>query len=202
MEGYLTEIRLFGPTWSPRNWASCSGQTMPISSFNAVFSLIGTLYGGDGRTTFMLPDLRGRTVVGAGSGIALTPRSNGQAGGTETETISVSEMPAHDHAANTSAPVVTGGSVSLNANSSTADQKDPTNNYPGGGDAFGSAPFQYATSSNTTMNPGIVNLSGLTMSAPTTILANNGSSQSHFNIQPYQVVLPIICLSGIYPSRN
>ena len=198
MEGYLTEIRLFGPTWSPRNWASCSGQTMPISSFNAVFSLIGTLYGGDGRTTFLLPDLRGRTAVGSGAGIALTPRSNGQAGGSETVTISTSELPAHDHDANTTTPTVSSSTIQINSAASFSSPSptdglfaQPQNGIPMYGTAVGPA-----------MSSSMAQLTNLTFNPLTTILSNNGSSQSHFNIQPYQVTLYIICLSGIYPSRN
>ena len=193
MEGYLTEIRLFGPTWSPRNWASCSGQTMPISSFNAVFSLIGTLYGGDGRTTFNLPDLRGRTVVGAGAGIALTPRSNGQAGGVETVTLTTNNLPSHTHNASTS---ISSAGVGV-AKTGPVDANSPAvGSLPGAGIAdINGDPINYYTSTGTDITSSI---SG----TATTIIDNNGSSQDHFNIQPYQVVLPIICLSGIYPSRN
>ena len=198
MEGYLTEIRLFGPTWSPRNWASCSGQTMPISSFNAVFSLIGTLYGGDGRTTFNLPDLRGRTVVGSGAGIALTPRSNGQAGGAETVTLSPSELPAHDHDANTATPVPTSASISVKS-AATSTSPSPANGLMG---APSNNIPQYGTAAGANMSASMMQLSDLTFNPLTTILSNNGSNQSHFNIQPYQVVGYIICLSGIYPSRS
>ena len=202
MEGNISEIRYFGPVWSPRNWFSCSGQLLSIAQFTAFFSLIGTLYGGDGRTSFGVPDLRGRVAVGSGAGPGLTPRVNGQAGGIEGVTLTTLEIPAHNHSAQTSAPVVTGGTATLNANSSSADQKDPTNNYPGGGDAFGSAPFQYATSSNTTMNASVVNVSGLTVSTPSTTIGLTGGNLPHQNMQPWLSVLPIICYQGIFPSRN
>lgn len=198
MEGYLTEIRLFGPTWSPRNWASCSGQTMPISSFNAVFSLIGTIYGGDGRTTFLLPDLRGRTAVGSGAGIALTPRSSGQKGGAETVTLSTSEMPAHDHDANTSTPTVASATIEVKSSPAATSPlaagnlfAPPANNIP-----------RYGTAVGPNMSSSMASITSLTFNPLTTILSNNGSSQSHYNMQPWQSCLYIICLSGIYPSRN
>ena len=111
MEGNISEIRLFGPVWAPRNWLSCSGQLLSIAQYTAFFSLIGTLYGGDGRTSFGLPDLRGRVAVGAGLGPGLTPRSNGQAGGVEGVTLNTLEIPAHNHSAQTSTPTVASSSI-------------------------------------------------------------------------------------------
>ncbi len=192
MEGYLSEIRYWGPTWSPRNWASCSGQTMPISSFNALFSLIGTLYGGDGRTTFLLPDLRGRVAVGAGAGIALTPRSNGQRGGSETVTLNSTQIPTHNHAANT---------ILGTAQLELAKTGQGTTGTPAAGFVPGDATDINGDAINLYANNGNDITSPISGSATTTIF-NNGGSQFHFNVQPYETVLPIICLSGIYPSRN
>jgi microcystin-dependent protein len=83
--------------FAPRGWATCDGQLLPISSNTALFSLIGTIYGGDGRTTFALPDARGRTFIHAGTGPGLTPRTLGDISGTESETLTVQQMPVHDH---------------------------------------------------------------------------------------------------------
>jgi microcystin-dependent protein len=95
---FLGEIRLFPFNFAPRNWAFCQGQTMAISQNSALFSLLGTTYGGNGTTTFLLPDLRGRVAVGQGNGSGLSPYSFGQVGGVESVTLLQSQLPAHTHA--------------------------------------------------------------------------------------------------------
>ena len=109
-EPFLGEIRMFGSNFAPRGWALCDGQLLAISSNTALFSLLGTTYGGDGRTTFGLPDLRGRFPMHVGNGPGLTPRPWGQKSGAESVTLTVAEMPQHGHAVtadpgNTSSPV-------------------------------------------------------------------------------------------------
>jgi microcystin-dependent protein len=96
-EPFLGEIRMFAGTFAPRGWAFCDGQILPISSNSALFALLGTTYGGDGRTTFALPDLSGRAPMHPGNGPGLTFRTLGQKGGTETVTLNVSELPTHTH---------------------------------------------------------------------------------------------------------
>lgn len=96
-EPFYAEVRLFGGTFAPRNWAFCFGQLLPISSNDALFSVVGTIYGGDGRTTFGLPDLRGRSPRGAGRGPGLPDVRLGARGGRETVAMSVANMPSHDH---------------------------------------------------------------------------------------------------------
>jgi len=98
-EPFLGEIRLVAFTFAPRGWAFCHGQLLPISQHTALFSLLGTIYGGDGRTTFALPDLRGRVPIGAGTGPGLTPRSLGERGGAEGVQLTVEQLPAHTHRA-------------------------------------------------------------------------------------------------------
>ena len=112
---YLGEIMMGGWNFAPRGTIECAGQLLAISSNTALFSLLGTMYGGDGRTTFGMPDLRGRVPMGSGSGPGLTPRSQGQKGGTETNTLTVAQMPAHSH----NIPVSSDGGTSNN----------PLNNY-------------------------------------------------------------------------
>ncbi|KAA2216531.1 phage tail protein [Maribacter flavus] len=97
MEPFIGQIMMFGGNFAPRGWAFCDGSLLPISSNTALFSLIGTIYGGDGRTTFALPDLRGRVPMHAGSGPGLTPRPIGQRSGTETNTLNVNHLPPHTH---------------------------------------------------------------------------------------------------------
>ena len=96
-EPFIGEIRAFGFQFTPRGWASCDGQLLAISSNDALFSLLGTTYGGDGRTTFGLPDLRGRTPLHQGSGPGLTTRQIGSKSGSETNTLTVNNLPAHGH---------------------------------------------------------------------------------------------------------
>lgn len=198
MEGYLTNITMWAPNWSPRNWASCSGQTMPISSFNAVYSLIGTFYGGDGRTTFLLPDLRGRMAIGHGHGIGLTPRTIGQAGGIETVTLSVMEMPKHNHTVNTVANGT--GTASLNISSQAGTSASPISGGSIGQDTGGTQ-FFYNNDTSPSVAQTADSISNVTNGIDVTVL-NNGSSYSHNNMLPFQCVGYIICLSGIYPSRN
>ncbi len=97
MDPFIGAIVMFGGNFAPRGWATCDGQLLPISSNSALFSILGTTYGGDGRTTFALPDLRGRVSMHPGSGPGLTPRKLGQKVGSETETLTVNEIPAHNH---------------------------------------------------------------------------------------------------------
>jgi len=97
MEPFIAQIMAFGGNFAPRFWADCNGQLLPISSNTALFSLIGTIYGGDGRTTFALPDLRGRVPMHYGNGPGLSPRTQGQKIGFENITLSVANLPAHGH---------------------------------------------------------------------------------------------------------
>ena len=120
MEPFVGEIIMFGGNFAPRGYALCDGQLLPIAQNQALFSLLGTTYGGDGRTTFALPDLRGRVPVHQGAGPGLAPRPIGDKGGQERVTLSVNQMPAHSHVlkASTKAATATGpgGQVMAQAN--------------------------------------------------------------------------------------
>ena len=109
-EPFIGEIGWFAGNFAPRGWALCDGQLLPISQNTALFSILGTTYGGDGRTTFALPAVRGRTIIHAGNGPGLTPRNLGAKGGSETETLTSAQMPSHTHTLRASA-----GSASANA---------------------------------------------------------------------------------------
>ena len=120
-ESYLGQIQMFGFNFAPRGWAFCDGQLLPIAQNTALFSLLGTIYGGDGRTTFGLPDLRGRVPVHLGQGPGLANFTIGQKGGFATTTLSVQQMPLHAHAAQTT----------VHAGSATSDSGDPEDNLWG-----------------------------------------------------------------------
>jgi microcystin-dependent protein len=173
MEPFLAEIKLFAGNFAPRGWAFCDGQLLPINQNQALFSLLGTMYGGDGRTTFALPDLRGRVPVHPGNGPGLSPYSIGQMGGAETVTLTVQQLPAHSH--------------SLNANAQNGDTSDPP----------GSSLADTKGSDKDYMKSGVVN----TEMSPNSIGATGGG-QAHENRQPYLAVSYIIALQGIYPSRS
>ena len=178
MEGTIAEIRMFAGTFAPRNWAFCAGQLLSISQNTALFSILGTTYGGNGQTTFALPDFRGRVSVGTGQGPGLSNINLGEQAGTETVTLLATQMPIHNHSIN---GVATG--LANNAN--------PTGNAPGiGAVASDSAPVNMYNSGApaAAMNPNVC--------------GKAGGSQPHNNIQPYLGMNYIICLFGIFPSRN
>ncbi len=179
---YLAEIRMFGFGFPPRGWALCDGQVLPIAQHAALFSLLGTIYGGDGRTTFALPDLRGRAPVHPGRGHGLTNRRLGERGGSAQHTLTVDEMGAHRH----SALVVDGpGSVAVPSPTVVPAQIDGT-----GCSIPGRASAVPLTFSDTT--------TGL---QPLRELDHTGDGQPHENLQPFLRLQFIIALVGVYPSR-
>ena len=178
-EPFLGQISMFGGNFAPRGWALCDGQLLAIAQNQALFSLLGTTYGGDGRTTFALPDLRGRVPMHPGNGPGLTPRSLGQKGGTESVTLTTQEMPSHNHAA----------SGTVQAKNGQPDESNPGGTVPA---SLSRGIEGYAETPNTTMKDGGVNVT----------VGNNGGSQAHTNLQPFNCVNYIIALEGIYPSRS
>ena len=172
---YLGQIMMGGFNFAPRGFAACNGQLLPVAQNQALFALLGTYYGGNGSTTFALPNLQGSTPVGAGASVDAAwqpaPYPIGTRAGTETVTLTLNEIPPHTHAANT---VTTPGT-----------SKNPTNTLFGGSGAesiYGSAGPQVTLSPQTL---------GLT-----------GGNQAHNNMQPFSVINFNIALSGIFPSRN
>lgn len=177
----LGEITMFGGNYAPRGWAFCNGQLLPISQYSALFSILGTTYGGDGRTTFALPDLRGRVPVhvggSSGSGPGLSNYQLGQRGGAESVTLTVNEMPSHNHGAN----------MKLRGSTGTADLSTPENNYPGGVRVYSND------------QGGLVDMAADAIGGTT---SNTGGDQPHENRPPYGTVNYIIALQGMYPSRD
>ncbi len=173
-EPFIAEIRIFAGNFAPRGWAFCNGQLLPVSQNTALFSLIGTTYGGDGRTTTALPNMEGRAPMHPGRGPGLTSRRLGEKTGAETVTLSEAQMPQHNHGF--VADGSSGGPLGGGANAST-----PVNKYLG-------ASVKYQ---NNTGSP--VNMAAL---------SSSGGSQAHNNMQPYLAMNFIIALVGLYPSRG
>jgi microcystin-dependent protein len=170
---FIATIIMFGGNFAPRNWAFCSGQIMSIAQNTALFSILGTTYGGNGQTTFALPDLRSRVPIHPGSGPGLSPYDLGQAAGSESITLNVNQLPFHNH------------NVAPFSNSSEGGAATPAGGFMGktGGDAI------YAPAhDNTPM--------GVTPSSLT------GGNQPAPILQPTLAVNFIICLFGVFPSRN
>lgn len=169
---FIAEIRIFGFNFAPRGWAFCSGQLMPISQNTALFSLLSTNYGGDGRATFGLPDLQGRAPMMPGQGSGLSLYDLGQTGGSETVTLLPSEIPAHTHAMRSFNDLgedhIPGPSEALAR--------------PNGGSLY--AP----PTALTAMAPGA--------------LASTGGNQPHNNMMPYLTANFCIALQGVFPPRS
>ena len=132
-EPFIAEVKMFGGNFAPRGYAFCNGQILSIAQNTALFALVGTIYGGNGQTTFALPDLRGRSPLGFGSGPGLTPRNLGETGGSPFHTLIPSEMPAHSHALR-AADTATGGTpgtgVALAATATARVYRSATNTVP------------------------------------------------------------------------
>jgi microcystin-dependent protein len=178
MEGYIAEIRMFAGNFAPRSWAFCQGQILSIAQNTALFSLLGTTYGGNGQTTFALPDLRGRTAVGTGQGPGLSNIDLGQVAGAPSVTLTIVNMPAHTH--------TLAGTLAMGAQSGAGNSISPTNNYPAAGTNL------YSATQDAQMAP----LNG------TLTASNAGGSQPFSIMSPYLGMNYIICLEGIFPSRN
>jgi microcystin-dependent protein len=169
---YVAEIRMFAGNFPPNGWAFCNGQLLPISQNTALFSLLGTNYGGDGRTNFGLPDLRMRAPLHPGTGPGLSQRFLGESGGEASHTLLNSEMPAHSHGvqASSAAATTTGANGNMLA---TVNAPNPPYHDP---------------SAMADMGPGV--------------LSSTGGGAPHNNMQPYQAVSFIIALQGIFPPRS
>lgn len=206
MDPFLAQISIFGGTFAPRNWAFCYGQLLSIAEYQAAFSLVGTYYGGDGRTSMGLPDLRGRAAVGVGSGPGLTPYGIGQFNGFERHTLSVSELPAHHHTATFISTGFSGGAVAtMHAADGTGSTNTPDGNYlatvPKAGlsdvNAYGATKSSTETLAADAIS---VNLQGDVTGAVT--VDNTGLGNSFNIVQPVQALHYIFAIEGVYPSRN
>ena len=197
MEGTIGEIRLFGGNFAPRTWALCEGQLLSISQNTALFSILGTTYGGDGRTTFALPDLRGRVPIGAGTGPGLSTRVLGARLGEQTVTLNVTEIPSHFHYAQLTPPGYKGTVTPKALNGKGSQTSDPTDAFMA--DATSDI---YSSTTNVEMGESPVEVTVDPAHPGSVAVGNTGGSQSHDNMQPSLVLHYIICLQGVFPSRN
>ncbi|HTA29941.1 MAG TPA: tail fiber protein [Candidatus Cybelea sp.] len=172
-EPFLGEIRMFGFNFAPVGWATCNGQIMSISQNTALFSLLGTYYGGDGQSTFALPNLQSCVAIHQGQGPGLSTYNIGQSGGTENVTLLTTQMPTHTH--------------TVQCNTGGGNQASPSGNLPAVESTGTSLDYSNA-GANASMSP--------------TMIGNQGGSQPHTNIQPYLCVNFCIALQGVFPSRN
>ena len=169
---FVAEIRIFPFNFAPRGWAWCDGQLLPLSQNTALFSLLGTTYGGDGKSNFALPDLQGRAPMHPGQGNGLSLHDLGETGGSETVTLLESEIPAHSHA--------------LMGSNNVGDTPGPTTS------------FMARTTFN--MYQSTTNQNLVAMSPQ--ILAPAGGDQPHNNMQPYLTFYFCIALQGVFPPRG
>jgi microcystin-dependent protein len=171
---FVAEIRIFPFNFSPRGWASCDGQLLPISQNTALFSLLGTTYGGDGKSTFALPDLQGNAPMHPGQGPGLSLHDLGEMSGSQTVTLLQSEIPVHSHG--------------VSAANFPADIQSPNPNVALARSTGGNA-YQTVTNQN------------LTLMSPQS-LAPAGGDQPHNNMQPYLTLRFCIALQGVFPPRG
>jgi microcystin-dependent protein len=171
---FLSELRIMSFNFAPKSWALCNGQLLPINQNQALFSLLGTTYGGDGRVNFGLPNLQGRVPIHMGNGFTL-----GQLGGEVSHTVNISEMAAHNHM--------------MEATAATATEQIPPNtSYLGQAQAQG----------NPKQNVNIYGTATLTGQMASAVIGQTGGSQPHPNQQPFLVLSVCIALQGIFPSQN
>jgi microcystin-dependent protein len=170
---FVGQLKMFAGNFEPTGWMFCAGQLLPISENDVLFQLIGTTYGGDGQSTFALPDLRGSAPIHQGTSSQGTTFTIGQKGGTENITLTTNQIPAHNH--------------TLEASNNKGTSPDPTGNSPA---VDASSIPNYVDNTNN-----LVNINS-------TALANSGGSQPHDNMQPYLAISFIISLFGIFPTQS
>lgn len=176
-EPFIGEIRMWACNYAPQDWAFCNGQTMLIQDNTALFAVIGTIYGGDGRTSFKLPNLADRTPMHWGTGPGLTPRIPGEFGGSDQMVLSQAEMPVHNHV--------------MQGVSAAGDSAEPTPDRYLGKDASSTENIFYLLPDST-----------VNTQLASECLATTGNSQGHQNEQPFSGVNFCIALNGLFPSRS
>lgn len=177
MDPFIGEISIFAGTFAPKGWMLCDGQLLPIRNYVALFSILGVQYGGDGKNTFALPNLNGRVPIGTGEGLGLTPRYQGEAGGSASVTLLAEQMPPHLH---------TGMGFAGNGTTS-----DPAN----------AVWAQYNTTTRPPTTTPLYGTNSDVMPMAAASLAPAGGGQPHNNMQPYLGLNFIIAMEGVFPPR-
>lgn len=177
MEGFIAQIIMFGGNFAPRNWAFCQGQILSIAQNTALFSLLGTTYGGNGQTTFALPNLMSRTSIGVGTGPGLSNIFLGENLGAENLTLTINNLPVHNH--------LTTANIKVSSGNPTTDDPSGSLLTAGNDDEYASVGSANGNMGGTSMN-----------------LLNAGGNQPFSKSQPYLGISFVICLAGIYPARN
>ena len=175
---FIGEIKLVGFDFPPRGYAYCNGQTLPISQNSALFAILGVQFGGDGRSTFKLPNLAGSVAMGSGSGQGLTPRQVGDVVGTPTVTLTTAQIPGHTHQ-------LTGASLNPQNPAQNVAAPDATAMY---GISNPGPAYLATTSTDTPMSPEAI--------------SSTGGGEAHKNMHPFQAVNFVIALQGVFPTRN
>ncbi|WP_353780092.1 tail fiber protein [Winogradskyella sp. 3972H.M.0a.05] len=191
MEDYIGTIQAFAFSFAPRGWLPCNGQLLAIADYQALFSLLGTTYGGDGRTTFGLPDLRGHVAISQGAAPGFTNWRLGQKGGTESNILNVAQLPPHGHQV-----TFDGQTVRATIETPASNRDGTTDETQGNIPANSANSYAPASSADTTLS---------TFSAPvrgTVDTGNTGSSSPVNNMQPFLTINYCICIQGIYPPRD
>lgn len=179
MDPYIGEIRIFAGNYAPQGWAFCEGQILPLQQHTALFSILGTMYGGDGRTNFALPDLRERTPMHEGAGPGLTPRVIGESGGSDTVVLTENQIPMHAHQA----------MCRVGEEGPSADSNRPDNNV-------------WADYSGGRTTPRLYSQEQPNAKMKSNAISPIGNQQPHNNRQPYLGLRFIIALQGVFPSRS
>lgn len=191
MDPFIGEILMFGGNFAPRAWAFCDGQLLAISSNTALFSILGTTYGGDGRTSFALPDLRGRLPIHAGTGPGLSTRKLGARGGVEEYNMNILTLASHGHLADLSSLTAT---ASVAVSTGAGDANNPSSKF------LASSGAVSAFMDEGTPNKHLGGVSAVV--GGTVTIGNTGNSQPINNIAPSSCINYIICMQGVFPSRS
>jgi microcystin-dependent protein len=181
MDPFIGEIRIFGGNFAPRGWALCNGAVLQVRLYPALFSLLGSRYGGNGQTTFGLPNFQGNVPIGAGAGPGLTPRSLGDVGGATSVQLDANQLAIHGHALNADEP--SGNASVPNPNYPAASKKDRQTGK------YNDTPYSPTTDGSQMARSMVLPVGG-----------SNGSALPHNNVQPYQAMNFIIALEGIFPA--